>query len=321
MPQRSPCEYYLKYLVVHPDRLTDDDIGKLVRAQQLDFIGPSYLQQLRAKCKPPNPFYPEKKNHRQTTRFLLKEKLEAIFQPDPDMFRAMRFLDKPRAKELIESMAIAGSTTKWIHVSLKRAGFDSTEQAVEYYLFYYFNLSLVDSNELQAFMMHRCDSPVTMDPGEQRLNEHYARAMLRSERVQAANMAVTPYAGLLSLLRRGIMPSNVQISRIVSATRLTATIKADEALLEGKSGMSRDYAIVAKAMSEILQETGEVEEGLQEGLSRLVLKTDERRLPNVKQLSGGHHTLDLQPPIDTEGEPVHGEPVGAAAPRKNDSSK
>jgi len=321
VPKRSPCEYYLKYLVVHPDRLTDDDIGKLVRAQQLDYIGPTYLGQLRARCKPPNPFYPEKKSHRQSTRFLLKEKLDTIFRPDQDMFRAMRFLDEARAKELIEAMALAGSTTQWIHVSLKRMGFDSTGQAVEYYLFYYFNLGLVDREELQAFMMNRAYQPVSMDPGEQRLNECYARAVSRGERLQAANMPVTPYAGLLSLLRRGIMPSNVQISRIVSATRLTATIKADEALLEGKSGMSRDYAIVAKAMSEILQETGEVEEGLQEGLSRLVLKTDERRLPNVKQLSGGHHTLDLQPPIETEGEPVHGKPVGAAAPRKDDSSE
>jgi hypothetical protein len=314
----SPCEQYLKYLVVHPNRLTNDQIEQMVKAQELDYIGKPHLEHLRATCTPPNPFYPERADHAMSTRFLLREKLEVIFRPDRDMSLATQLLEQPRAKELIESMLIAGSNSQWIYASLKRMGIKATVQAVDYYRFYYFNLDHINPDQLRAFMLARTAMPVTDDPHEQMLNEYYRHSILQGERVQMANMAITPYAGMLSLMRRGLLPANVEIPRLAAATRLTAMIKTDEAMMAGKSAQSRDYSFVVKVMSEVMQETGEVEEGLQEGLTKLILKTDQKRIPNIKELSDGHHTVDLQP-IDAEGEVVDGERKreGSDPPRTN----
>jgi hypothetical protein len=293
--------------VVHPDHFSNSDIEKIVRAQQLDYIGVSHLEQLRASCKPPVPFYPDRRAHAATTRFLIQEGLESIFRPDKHMSMAMGFVDKPRAKELIESMLLTRSSLEWINSSLRRMQITSTVQAVDYYRFYYFNLDLVDPDAIKAFMLNRAVVPVTNDPNEQRLNELYRQAMLQSERVQSAQMAITPFAGIMSLMRRGIMPSSINLSRIVTATRLAAVIRTDEAVMMGKAGDSRDYAFVVKMMSEVMQEVGEVSEDLQVGLNKLLLKTEARRIPTLQELSDGHHTVDLQP-IDVKGEQVDAEP-------------
>lgn len=307
MIRHSPCEYYLKYLVVHPNGYTNEDIKNLSRAQQLDYMGEPHLECLRKDCRPPSPFYPTKKGHLASTRFLVKEKLEAIFRPDKDMLLAMKMLDNPHAKELIESITLAGASAEWAHAMLRRQEIGSSVQAVEYYRFYYFNMNLVDPEERKAFVMNRAAAPSpTTDQYEQSLNDCYRRAMWDSERMQAARTSVTPYSGLLALMRRGIMPTNAQLSRIFTASRLTAAVRADEALQAGRPAELRDYVYAAKMFSEILQDVGEVGEDLQEGLAKLILKTEDKALPSINDLSGGHHTLSLEPVIETEGESVDG---------------
>lgn len=306
MIRHSPCEYYLKYLVVHPNQYTSENIKDIVQAQQLDYMGIPHLETLRGKCRPPNPFYPEKIGHVPSTRFLLREKLEAIFRPSSDMIMAMRMLDNPQAKELIESTTLAGASAEWTHALLRRQKVECTLQAVEYYRFYYFNLSLVDAEERKAFIMNRSFAAPSVDPTEQALNVCYQRAMFESERMQAARMSVTPYSGLLALMRRGIMPSNAQLSRIFTASRITAAVKADEALQAGRAAEFRDYVTGAKMFGEILQDVGEVGEDLQQGLAKLVLQTENKEVPNIHDISGGHHTLSLEPVIEAKGESVDG---------------
>jgi hypothetical protein len=305
--RHSPCEYYLKYLVVHPNGYSNEDIKNLSQAQQLDYMGAPHLECLRKECKPPAPFYPGKKGHIASTRFLVKEKLEAIFRPDNDMLLAMKMLGNPHAKELIESSTLAGASSEWTHALLRRQKINSSVMAVEYYRFYYFNMNLIDPEERKAFVMNRAAAiPPSNDPVEQSLNDCYRRAMWDSERMQAARTSVTPYSGLLALMRRGIMPTNAQLNRIFTASRITAAVRADEALQAGRPAELRDYVYAAKMFGEILQDVGEVGEDLQEGLAKLILKTENRELPSIHDLSGGHHTLSLEPVIETEGESVDG---------------
>jgi hypothetical protein len=313
--RHSPCEYYLKYLVVHPNGYTNEDIKSIAQTQQLDYMGAPHLECLRKDCKPPVPFYPGKKGHVASTRFLVKEKLEAIFRPDKDMLLAMKLLEHPQAKELIESTSLSGASAEWTHALLRRQQINSSVAAVEYYRFYYFNMSLIDPEERKAFVMNRAAAIApSNDPVEQSLNDCYRRAMWDSERMQAARTSVTPFSEMLAIMRRGIMPTNAQLSRIFTASRITAAVRADEALQAGRPAELRDYVYAAKMFSEILQDVGEVGEDLQEGLAKLILKTEDKQLPTIHELSDGHHTLSLEPVIETEGESVDGS-------GKDDSSK
>jgi hypothetical protein len=104
----------------------------------------------------------------------------------------------------------------------------------------------------------------------------------------------------MSTLRMGILPSNVDICKLAAAARSAALVGAVECTMAKKPDAARDYTLAAKMLTEILDQIGNVDEELQAGLSKLILATDDRPIPHIKQLSGGEHTVDLQPIIDEE---------------------
>jgi hypothetical protein len=270
---------------------------------RLDFIGMPYMERLRATCVPPNPFYPEKPAHIPSTRFLIREKIESIFRPnDQHMATAVRLVDNPRAKELIESMVITRSSAVWICTALRRIGVDASTESIERYQHYYFNINLIDRDDLETLMLSRGEEE-TKDRDEQRLNYNYQRILKTTRRVQSARMAVTPLAGMMNLMRDGLMPSGVEVSRIAAATRTAAIVKTNDCLHQDTPERGRDFAYIAKMMSEVVQEVGDVEDDLQEGLTKLILKTDNQPTPHIRELTDGSHTLQLEP-IEAEGETV-----------------
>jgi hypothetical protein len=306
--RRSPCEAYLKYLIVHPDGLTNEKIRNIVKMQQLDFLGTPYLDNLRQSCVPPTPFYPENPRHAPSMRFLLREGLDIIFRPTEDMRLATKLLDTPRAKELIESMRITGSSNIWIDAALRRNNIKSSVAALELYVAYYFNLDLVDPDELDALISKRMETgETTKDRDEQQCNYHYREAMKRGQRLQGARAAITPFAGMLGLIRRGLMPPNMEITKIAAAARNAALLQATDTMFTNPE-QSRDYAIIVKVMGDLIQQVGDVEDDLREGLAKMMVGTDPKATPNIKELSAGEHTLDLQP-IDTTGEVVGKEKI------------
>jgi hypothetical protein len=69
--------------------------------------------------------------------------------------------------------------------------------------------------------------------------------------------------------------------------------------------------LTAKVMGEIVDSVGDPELELNEGLRAILLDTDAYQVPLLSQLSGGEHTVDLQPTtravedaVFTDGEQV-----------------
>ena len=133
------------------------------------------------------------------------------------------------------------------------------------------------------------------DRDEQAFNSALVAANKRDVRVLSAQSAVPALAGMMNLIRMGIMPASMEIGRIVKATQAVAAARALETSLQNKPASSRDYAFVTKMMTETLETVGDVEEDLQEGLKDMVLKTEDREVPHIKELTAGSHTLDVQP--------------------------
>ena len=307
MIRRSPCEAYLKYLIVHPDAYPNDAIRKLVHMQQLDFLGIPYLERLRAVCVPPTPFFPEDRLHSRSIRFLRKERLESIFHPDDAMRAAVAILDNTRAKELVENMLISHSHPAWICTGLRRLGMDVPPDAVTRYKHYYFNVDLVDSVEMKALMSLRSASESTTDPDEMRISSaqnSLAKGDYRRLLAQASNPIS---ANIMNTLRMGLLPSSVDVARLAEATRTAALGGGLDMAIRGLPTQGRDYALMAKMMTEILESVGDPSNDLQEGLARLLVDTEDRDLPNIKQLSQGEYTLDIQP-MDVGEEVDAGEP-------------
>lgn len=300
MPNRSPCERYLKYLITHPDKFTTEYIKKLVKSQSLDYIGNSYTEQLRMACLPPVPFYPEDSTHKPSTRFLIKEEIESIYRPDDAMRSANRLLITPQAKELIETMLITSAAPAWICHALKRRSINAVPLAIERFAHYFFDTKMVDADQLRTLINIRSIREATTDPDEQNFNSQFAYAHRAGNRVAATTSPIASLGTLLSTMRLGIMPSQIDISKLAIAARSASLVGAIESALAKKPEMARDYSLAAKMLTEIIEQIGNVDDDLQQGLSRLLLATDDRPIPNLKQLSGGEHTLDLQPISDEE---------------------
>lgn len=291
---RSPCEVYLKFLLVHPERHSDDHIRGLVRMQGLDFIGKPYLQRIRSVCVPPIPFYPDDINHRPSYRFLRKERMELLFHPNEDMEAATFLLGEPRAKEVLESMLIARSEPAWVARNLRKVGYGVSADAVSQYKFHYFNVDMLDANELRALVMSRCVGDESADPDEQRLNAASIKAARYDSRVLTSQMQVGPLAAVINQVRMGVLPTNIELGRLISAARTVAVAGAMEAVMDRAPTPAREYALVAKLFTEVLEQVGVAEKDLQQGLSGLLLSTEQDAVTHIDALTAGEHTMDLQ---------------------------
>ena len=297
MIRRSPCEYYIKYLLVHPDDYGDEEVEELLRTQQLDNIGMEYLELLRASCPHPMPFYPFDEMHFRSQRFLIREGIRGLFVTTSHVECAMKLLQLPRAKEFIETSLICRSLPAWIAAVLSRKmGIPATQESIDIYKHFFFNVDLVDSHELKTIIRKRVEMVDVYDPHQSVLKTLAWKTGFSDPRRVSAEMSIAPLAGMMNEVRLGLMPTNVELSKVATTTRLVATVGCLEGLMRGeRPDRCRDLAQTAKLMHEMLETIGDPESDLQESLRALALQTEAEPIPSIHQLSAGHHTVDVQP--------------------------
>ena len=292
--RRSPCELFIRSLVCQR-RYTNERIREEVRGLDLDYLGEPHIERMRRSCTPPNPFYPRRRSHGPSKRFLIQEGLYPLFYPGKDMEQANYLLHRPQAKEVVESSLISRLGPEWIAAMLRRQGIQASPKAVTLYKRFYFDIDHLDSASVSALIAVRSWAEDTDDPDEKALAHSLANARRGDPRKLAARNGVSPLGGVLHQMRYGILPSTVELSQLASAARTAATIQVLDSALSGQAERSRDFALVAKTMTEMLETVGNPEEELQASLRQLALKTDRTVIPTVHQLTEGRHTTDLQP--------------------------
>jgi hypothetical protein len=290
---------------VHPENYPDDQIREIVLEKELDFIGMNYLHRLRRSCAPPIPFYPHDRYHPVSFRFLAQHQILYFFHPDRNAKRAHQLLEIPRAKEVIEASTITGHEAGWISAVLKRQGVRCTAEAVSLFQNFYWNLDLIDRADIPTLLSCRANVAPNGDPDEQALLAASLGKRNTTDLRLLASFNSTPVAGILHELRMGQMPANAELARIASASRLTATAGVLDALNKGQSAeRCRDLALTAKIMSEMMELVGDPEAELQETFRALQLETDDQPVPEIKKLTDGRHTVDLQPTGEKEEEEI-----------------
>jgi hypothetical protein len=319
MIRRSPCELYIKFLLCHPDAYSLDAARAIIYKQQLDWVDDNYAKGLKDRMAVPNPFYPTNLAHKPSVRFVHKEKLAGFFTPDEPARIAHTLLQDARAKETIETMALTRDQPAFISHRLRTMGIHSTVLAVQRYLTYYWDLRLVDTLEINALLQMRREVVLAFPSGpnnEPTVHDRMQYAALnkvkyRDPRAMVLSMPVSPIAGLMNQLRQGIMPKRVELAAVAKAAQMAATFRVFEATMVGGPGggaATRDYALGAKMMGELIQELGSPEAELQKGLQQLALKNEDARLPLLSDLSGGSHTTDLQPAAEATAEEIEDDP-------------
>lgn len=300
MIRRSPCEYYIKYLLVHPDAFSLDDIQITLREHQLDYPGDIVIRRLRQRLKTPTTFRPYDERHGPTFRFLVQEGIYFLFHPDKHTKAAIYLLGRARAKEMIEAMSISGDPPSLICRRLRGIGYDVTEKDLSKYYCFFWNLELVDRLELNALLRMRVER--MLDDGDDAISRAMHRAMKTASyndpRTAAINSPVSPFAGVLNQMRYGFRPESIDIASLLQAAKEIAAIRiAEEALARGPNAaqITRDFSSALYNLYNLSDSVGSPDDELQRNIMNLVLETDGTKVPYVHELTEGKHTTDVQP--------------------------
>jgi len=290
MIRRSPCEYYLKYLVSHPDNYSDEQVQAKLQELGLDWLGPTYLQRVRRQTVPPTPFTPYDLGHFASQHFLNKHRIFSLYFKDDATREALRIVETPRLKEFCEAMTLCGSPTGLISMGTKQAFGDSgvSPEGVKRFQHFFWNMDLLDFTEVRALLAKR---------GSDSDDKDFKKAYYRDSRKIAADLPFNPLSALLSQIRMGITPSGVDFAELMNRIRIVAGIKTYQWILEDhpRSGENaRHFMGVVAEATDILERSAKPEEKLRERLHSLTMRHNTLPIPHINQLSEGQHTTDLQ---------------------------
>jgi len=321
--RRTPVEFFLKYLIVHPDEHVDEEIHEQLFEMGLDDLGGYYIDRLRKKLKPPKPFFPTDRLHFRSQRFLMKEGIQDLYFPDDDTATSFRILEYPRMKEFVESMLIAYAPPEAIAHSLTRhRKFPATPRAVEIFKQFFWNVDLVDSVQMRALLKMR---PMAAAAHPSTDIQRQAPALMASAwndpRRSVAEMPFSPLSTVMAQMRMGYMPAEMDLPKVLARARDMAAMTSYEAMCT--NGMkdhekARDMAVVVKTFTDVLEVVVKPDENMREQLSQIAMRTENKPVPYVHELSKGKHTVDMQPMPkgsgDGSGELELIEPLGAVDP-------
>lgn len=300
MIRRTPVEYFLKFLIVHPDDYSEAEIREKLFEHGLDDLGAYYIERLRKKLTPPKPFYPTDKLHFRSQRFLIKEGIQDLFFPDEDTATAFRILEYPRIKEFVESMVIAYAPSEAIAYSLTRhRKFRASARAVEIFKQYFWNVDLIDSVGMRALLKMRPGAAAAHESTDiQRQAEALKSASWNDPRRSVAEMPFSPLSTVMAQMRMGLMPAEMNLSKVLMRAREMSAMSMYEALCT--NGMkdhekAKDLAAIVHSITEVLEIVVKPDENMREELSQIAMRTDEKSVPYVHELSAGKHTVDMQP--------------------------
>ena len=168
---------------------------------------------------------------------------------------------------------------------------------------------------MRALVEQRATVDEIKDPDQLSLERNLAMARKSDPRRMASRNGVSPVSEILHQMRYGVLPSSVELDKLLKYAQTLAITQAVENLAGGAAERSREFALVGKMFSEMTELIATPEEDLLDGLRKLTIKTDMTSIPVIHQLSAGHHTTDLQPIkaiIDERPERADGVPRGSS---------
>jgi hypothetical protein len=295
--RRSPCEFYIKYLIVGGHN--NSSIRSLLEAIELDYVSDSYVEGLRDQLHPPEPFYPRDLRHRASRDFLVREGLYDMFLFDPDVRRAFDILESARAKEFIETMLLVYGPPLAIAQGLSvRYGISGCDiQTVQKYGHYFFNIGLVDSTEIRALLRLRLENVSNSpDPLVKAQYSALLHASYTDARRTAAALPHSPLSALIAQIQMGFAPKDIDIRKIMDMSENMTHLRLAEALMSNSKDFDRkafNLATTARILQEIRESKIKPEEELRQQLESVSMKTEAGPVMMVHDLTKGRHTVDL----------------------------
>lgn len=301
MIRRAPAEGYYKYLVVHPTTYENGYIKEIAKELSLDYLGDWYIQWLRERLHPPTPFHPEDLTHAKSQKFLMGEGLVRAFHPNEHWFSVLRLLNKPRLREIVETMLLSRAPYAAIsHALDARHGVKFSSEAVRLFKYYFWDIDLLGSMEMRALLDMRNNGALAeLDDKDMLAQVASIKRMRHTDpRVVAARLPHTPLAAALAQLELGVLPKKMDLGVILEQTMSVALLRGAEATYNGGplgASMSDSFFRSAETLHRLKSAVVNPEDKLRKDLKRISLATTDRRVPTVAQLTAGNHTTNVHP--------------------------
>lgn len=300
MNLRSPAEFYIKYLICHPDKYSTEAIKNCLEELDIFYLGDAYITNLRKQMALPEPFRPQDKMHQKSHRFLLAHNIRSLFHPTHDTRLARRILETPRVKEFVETMLLSHAPPAAIAARVVAMGTTATSGAIEEYKKYFWNVDLLTATQFRVLLNMQFNQSVEDNDNATTKAKKGAlkKASYLDPRKLASELPNSPITALMAQMRMGVMPNKLELGTIVQAAQAMGSLKVLEAVMFGSpqdSGRALNYSIVVKNMTEVLESVVKPDEHLREQLQAIALRTETAEVPSIHQLSGGKHTVDVLP--------------------------
>lgn len=299
MIRRSPCEYYLKYLLSHPRGYDNVYVVQLCKKLGLDYLGNWYLDSLRDSLRPPTPFYPQDPAHARSMQFVSQHMLRGAYQNDDEMVAAYRVLRQERVRELVEVLVTSGADDQTVAYALRvRHSYTVTPQALARYRHYFWNIQLLGTTELRALLRMRADEALDGPPEVLKQHSALTKVAWRDPRVTAADLPQGDVAALIAQVEMGVMPPPDRLVDVLVRAQAACALRlSQEALAPSKGSAMRlaHYSTALKVVSELLENAVKPEDQLRTELQQIEMKTTSTVVPSIQALTGGDHTVELLP--------------------------
>jgi hypothetical protein len=110
--RRTPCDRFLTYLVLLPDTLTDEQVRAEAHRRGLLWASTRHLQDLRLRCKPPEPFHPYSRRNAPSVDFLERLEVTELFRRPLAVRRAFEVTERPRVQQNLEPRGARSSAVR-----------------------------------------------------------------------------------------------------------------------------------------------------------------------------------------------------------------
>jgi hypothetical protein len=300
MRLRSPAEFYIKALLVHPDGYSVEEVKEILDDLDLMPISLSYITRIRNKMRPPpDPFYPDDPGHLPSFRYVVTNKIHTIFQRTVPMKTALELLKVPRSKEFTEALMLVNIPSLAISTHLTRHYRTyCTVDALELYKHYFWNIDLCTTTCMRILLQLEMEAADETNPelkGRQRI---LTRAYYKDARRVAADMPHSLITATLVQERLGTCPVPRDLAQFLMESRNMASLRMGEAAHQDGPGDSvkyLNYANGVRISEEIIQMTQNPQDQMRNQLQSIALRTDTKPIPSIHTLSQGRHTVDVAP--------------------------
>jgi len=304
MSRQSPAYFFIKSLFIESIDLDVKDLRARCRLLGLDFISLKYLEGVKSEITLPMNFNRIDARHMPSVKYLMNERVYRYFHRDTAMNRAVELLEKPKVKEVIETLSLSGVPYAEIAkaVTTKYREY-ADEEVIEVFLHYFWNLSLLDSVEIRTIIGMRAEESAKLLPPSLRKSARYAS--FNDPKRLAASMPASPWAAKLALLQMGVSPGGLNLADLVEQAKAMALLRVNAALVETDptaSERAANYVSVVKNMFDLSREIAEPTEDIVSKAKKLRMRAETGNLPSVHSITGGNHTASLLPTSEDKEE-------------------